>query len=54
MIACWTEGLQLMKVVGKSRLVCPLTLAHGDRGSPPRVNPGATVVFDVHLLDIVK
>ena len=53
-IACWTEGLQLMKVGRKSRLVCPSTLAYGDRGSPPRVSPGATLVFDVHLLDIVK
>jgi FKBP-type peptidyl-prolyl cis-trans isomerase FkpA/FKBP-type peptidyl-prolyl cis-trans isomerase FklB len=53
-IPCWTEGVQLMKVGGKSRLVCPSTLAYGDRGSPPRVKPGATLVFEVQLLDIVK
>ena len=43
-----------MKVGRKSRLVCPSTLAYGDRGSPPRVKLGATLVFDVYLLDIVK
>jgi len=53
-IRCWTEGVQMMKVGGKSRLVCPADLAYGDRGAPPRIKPGATLVFEVELLDIVK
>ncbi len=53
-VKCWTEGVQQIKVGGKSRLVCPASLAYGDRGSPPMIKPGATLVFEVELLDIVK
>jgi FKBP-type peptidyl-prolyl cis-trans isomerase len=53
-VPCWTEAVQLMKVGGKSRIVCPPDLAYGDRGSPPRIRPGATLVFEVELLEIVK
>ena len=53
-IKCWTEGLQQMKVGGKSRLVCPSDVAYGDRGAPGgRIKPGATLVFEVELLEIV-
>jgi FKBP-type peptidyl-prolyl cis-trans isomerase FkpA len=53
-IPCWTAGVQMMKVGGKSRLVCPSELAYGDRGAPPRIKPGATLVFEVELLGIEK
>jgi FKBP-type peptidyl-prolyl cis-trans isomerase FkpA len=52
-IKCWTEGVQKMKVGGKARLVCPSDIAYGDRGRPS-IPPGATLVFEVELLEIVK
>lgn len=52
-IKCWTEGVQQIKVGGKSRLVCPSNLAYGDGGSPPVIKPGSTLVFEVELLEIV-
>ncbi len=53
-IKCWTEGVQKIKVGGKSRLVCPADVAYGNRGAPPNIKPGATLVFEIELLDIVK
>jgi len=50
-IPCWTEGLQLMKVGGKAKLVCPSDIAYQDHGQGS-IPPGATLVFEVELLDI--
>jgi FKBP-type peptidyl-prolyl cis-trans isomerase len=47
----WTEGVQLMKVGGKARLICPSDLAYGDQGRPS-IPGGATLVFEIELLGI--
>jgi FKBP-type peptidyl-prolyl cis-trans isomerase FkpA len=50
-IPCWTEGVQRMKVGEKARLVCPASIAYGERGRPG-IPGGATLVFEVELLGI--
>ena len=50
----WTEALQLMTVGSKYKLYISSDLAYGDRGAGADIGPGATLIFDVELLDIVK
>jgi len=48
----WQEALQLMKTGSKWQLFIPPSLAYGERGSPPKIGPEATLIFDLELLSI--
>jgi FKBP-type peptidyl-prolyl cis-trans isomerase FkpA len=41
-----------MHVGGKARIYCPSEAAYGDRGAQPMIPGGATLVFEVQLLDV--
>lgn len=48
----WTEGLQKVAKGGKIKLWIPGPLAYGVEGREPKIKPGATLVFDVEILDV--
>jgi len=46
------EGILGMRLFGRRRLTVPSALAFGDAGRPPEIPPGATVLFDVELMEL--
>jgi len=48
----WDEGLQLMQVGDKARLVIPSQLAYGSQGAGGVIPPDATLIFDIELMDV--
>ena len=49
----WTEGVGSMKVGGKRKLIVPPHLGYGQRPPSRDIPPGATLVFDIELVEIV-
>ena len=48
----WTEALQMMKAGSKWELYLPASLAYGDGGSGPNIEPGSTLIFEMELTGI--
>ncbi len=53
-IACWTEGVQMMKPGGKARLTCPPAIAYGERGAGGVIPANATLNFEIELLSVKR
>lgn len=51
-ISGWDEGIQLLKVGEKARLVIPSNLAYGSQGAGGVIPPDATLIFDVELVGV--
>ena len=52
-IVGWQEGVQLMNVGSKYRLVLPSDLAYGERGAGAKIGPNSVLIFEVELIAIV-
>lgn len=50
----WIEGLQLMPKGSKYKFYVPYELGYGRQGNPPGIPGGATLIFEIELLDIKK
>ena len=48
----WDIGVKGMKVGGRRRLTVPPELGYGDKGAGSVIPPGATLIFDVDLLEV--
>ena len=51
-IAGWDEGVGLLNVGAKARFVVPSDLGYGSRGAGGVIPGGATLIFDVELMDV--
>lgn len=50
----WDQGVVGMKVGGRRTLLLPPAFGYGERGAGAVIPPGASLVFDVELLDVQR
>lgn len=48
----WTEAMQLMVEGDKWEMYIPSELGYGERGSPPKIQGGDTLIFQMEILEI--
>lgn len=50
----WDEGIAMLNVGSKARLIIPSEMGYGERGAGRDIPPFSPLIFDVELIDIVK
>ncbi len=54
LIAGWQQALKVMKEGSAWRLFIPPELAYGEKGKAPRIEPNATIIFDLELVEVIQ